>query len=314
MKQRGFFSALSTSLTSSRGKRSESPRGCFGASPPQVAIMRFALFLLLLSLLGVRGSDVPHTPETKGDLPLQEGGLLKENQTEHQLEENQYGVDNESLKGTLDPHEENISLIQLGNETNHLVEKMDKVMDNKTGAAHFSGTLIQSGGQENGILHECTVDKDCEDDHYCQYEMLHSKCLPCRAAQKVCTSDEQCCGAQLCRWGQCTGNTTKGQPGTICQYQSDCSAELCCAFHKGLLLPVCVARPLEHQRCRSHPNHLMALLSWDTKAEGPQELCPCATGLQCQSFGRGSLCLQQQSSSSEEDLTETLYSEIDYII
>ncbi|XP_018620907.1 dickkopf-related protein 3-like isoform X2 [Scleropages formosus] len=292
-------------------------------SPPKVALKHFAL-LLLPGLLGALASDTPHTPYTPGakeDLLLQGTGMLKAEEMQHQLEEDQNQVDNDSSRWTQDTHslplvyhEENSSLRQPGNESIQPVEKVDKVTHNETSAPHFSGTLIRSSGRGNEISNECTVDKDCEGDHYCQNEVLHSKCLPCKGVQELCTSDAQCCGAQLCVWGQCTENATKGEPGSICQHQRDCGAKLCCAFHKALLPPVCMARPLEHQRCRSHPNHLMAMLSWDQQNEGPLEQCPCAPGLQCQPLGRGSLCLQQQSSSSEEDLMETLYSEIDYII
>ncbi len=34
-------------------------------------------------------------------------------------------------------------------------------------------------------------------------------------------------------WGQCA-NSTKGEAGTLCQNQSDCKEEFCCAFHKGM--------------------------------------------------------------------------------
>lgn len=51
---------------------------------------------------------------------------------------------------------------------------------------------------------------------------------------QTCKKDEECCAGQLCVWGQCASNSTKGDAGTICQYQSDCKEEFCCAFHKGI--------------------------------------------------------------------------------
>uniref|UniRef100_A0A3B3QSM0 Dickkopf WNT signaling pathway inhibitor 3b n=1 Tax=Paramormyrops kingsleyae TaxID=1676925 RepID=A0A3B3QSM0_9TELE len=120
---------------------------------------------------------------------------------------------------------------------------------------------------------ECRVDEDCGTDCYCLYKMLRSQCLPCKTAQATCTKDEECCGAQLCVWGQCTENATKGTAGSICQYQSNCSAELCCAYHE-----------VSGEHCHTHSNHLVAQLNWISAGEGPLDQCPCAAGLWCQSL------------------------------
>lgn len=50
-----------------------------------------------------------------------------------------------------------------------------------------------------------------------------------------CTKDDECCSDQMCAWGQCTVNATRGTEGTICQGQSDCRPDLCCAFQRGEL-------------------------------------------------------------------------------
>ena len=56
-----------------------------------------------------------------------------------------------------------------------------------------------------------------------------------------CTKDDECCGKQLCVWGQCSQNATKGEAGSTCQYQTDCNPDLCCAFHKGTVeIIVCI--------------------------------------------------------------------------
>ncbi|KAJ8248874.1 hypothetical protein GJAV_G00228700 [Gymnothorax javanicus] len=241
--------------------------------------------------------------------------------TQQKLEEAVYQMDNESARSILyihdlppNHHEESSTDRTVGNQTVHTVEEVSKVTDNKTGETHFSRVVIQSSNEGNEVQHECVIDEDCEKGRYCLYEALQSKCLPCKALDTPCTKDEECCAGQLCVWGQCSGNTTKGEPGSICQYQSDCNTELCCAFHKALLFPVCTAMPVQGERCHTHPNHLMELLSWDMAGEGPREHCPCAAGLHCQPRGRGSMCLKAQNSSSEEDLTDALYSEMDYIV
>ncbi|XP_069030235.1 dickkopf-related protein 3a [Embiotoca jacksoni] len=173
--------------------------------------------------------------------------------------------------------------------------------------------VVQHSDLENNIDRGCITDGVCGKGRYCLQDKHNSKCLPCKAIDVSCTKDKECCGEQLCVWGQCSQNATKGKAGSTCQYQTDCSTDLCCAFHKVLLFPVCSAKPIERERCFDASNHLMALLSWDIKDEGPRKNCPCAGNLHCQHLGRGSMCLKGED-SSEEDLTDNLYSEIDYII
>ncbi|KAI5608607.1 dickkopf-related protein 3 precursor, partial [Silurus asotus] len=129
---------------------------------------------------------------------------------------------------------------------------------------------------------------------------------------QACRKDEECCEGQLCVLGHCR-NSTKGEAGTICQEQSDCDSDLCCAFHEGLLFPVCSPKPKEREPCSISTNHLMDLLSWDLGHRSPKEHCPCAGDLQCQHLGRSLVCLKGPT-SSEEALSDSLYSEIDYII
>ncbi|XP_018608164.1 dickkopf-related protein 3a [Scleropages formosus] len=240
--------------------------------------------------------------------------------TQHKLEEAVYKMDNESAKSMLYPYdlpprsqEERSPEEKGGDESGRTAETIDEAMNNNTVATHFSSILVQPDGRGNEIDRECLIDEDCPPGNYCLYEVLQSRCLPCKALHTTCTKDEECCSGQLCLWGQCSDNGTKGEAGSICQYQSDCSPELCCAFHRALLFPVCTGRPTEHERCHGPSNHLMELLSWDMDGEGPREYCPCGRGLQCQPQGRGSLCLRPQNSSSEE-VSDSLYSEADYIV
>lgn len=178
---------------------------------------------------------------------------------------------------------------------------------------NITSTAEQTSDLENNIDHGCVTTEDCGKGRYCHYETHKYKCLACKATDVPCTKDEECCGDQLCVWGQCAQNATKGEAGSTCQYQSDCSPDLCCAFHKALLFPICLAKPIERERCFGASNDLMELLSWDLQSPGPRKHCPCAGDLHCQHLGRGSMCLKG-ADSSEEDMTDTLYSEIDYII
>ncbi|XP_035593460.2 dickkopf-related protein 3-like [Oncorhynchus keta] len=92
---------------------------------------------------------------------------------------------------------------------------------------------------------------------------------------------------------------------TAAQTSDVLSRKLCCS--------VCTAKPIERERCHGSSNHLMELLSWNIEGQGPREHCPCAGDLQCEHLSRGSLCLKRQN-SSEEDLTDAVYSEIGYIV
>ncbi|KAM3877023.1 dickkopf-related protein 3a [Diretmus argenteus] len=243
--------------------------------------------------------------------------------TQQKLEDADHQRVNESVDFSLHPHDlpsshqnESGSETVFGSQPAvHTSETEDEEKNNITREmeTHLTTTTSQSSDKGNNIDHECIIDEDCEKGRYCFYETHKSKCLPCKAIDVPCTKDEECCEGQMCLWGQCSQNATKGEAGSICQYQSDCSTDLCCAFHKALLFPVCLAKPIERERCYGSSNHLMELLSWDMEGQGPREHCPCSGDLQCQPLGRGSLCLKGQD-SSEEDLTDSFYSEIDYIV
>ncbi|XP_026234321.1 dickkopf-related protein 3a isoform X2 [Anabas testudineus] len=178
---------------------------------------------------------------------------------------------------------------------------------------NISTTTVQYRDLGNSVDHGCVTNEDCGTGRYCLYDTPNPKCLTCKAIDVPCTKDEECCGEHLCVWGQCSQNATKGEPGTTCQHQADCRPDLCCAFHKALLFPVCLTKPIERERCFGASNHLMELLSWKVQDEGPRKHCPCAGNLHCQHLGRGSMCLEGKD-SSEEELADTLYSGIDYII
>ncbi|TWW68045.1 hypothetical protein D4764_02G0010860 [Takifugu flavidus] len=181
-----------------------------------------------------------------------------------------------------------------------------------------------SSDLENSIEQGCVSAEDCGRGKYCLQNTQRSRCRPCKPVDvcvykcvlfvdEPCTLDEECCDGQLCVWGQCSHNATRGEAGSTCQRQSDCGPDLCCAIHAVLLFPVCSAKPIERERCFGAPNHVMELLSWDAGDEGPRKHCPCVGDLQCQHLGRGSMCLKEED-SSEEDLADSLYSDIDYII
>ncbi|CAL1604114.1 unnamed protein product [Knipowitschia caucasica] len=176
-----------------------------------------------------------------------------------------------------------------------------------------TSTTYQPNDLDNNIYHGCITDDDCEKGGFCLSQAHRSKCMSCKALDVPCTRDGECCDGQMCVWGQCTASASKGEAGSTCQTQSDCGPDLCCAFHKALLFPICLSKPIEREQCFSASNHLMELLSQDPQDQGPRTHCPCVGDLHCQHLGRGSMCLKGED-SSEEDITDNLYSEIDYVI
>ncbi|NXU21896.1 DKK3 protein, partial [Thalassarche chlororhynchos] len=129
---------------------------------------------------------------------------------------------------------------------------------------------------------ECIIDEDCETGKYCQFSTFEYKCQLCKTQHTHCSRDVECCGDQLCVWGECRKSTSKGENGTICENQHDCNPGMCCAFQKELLFPVCTPLPEEGEPCHDPSNRLLNLITWELEPDGVLERCPCASGLICQ--------------------------------
>ncbi|KAK2854023.1 hypothetical protein Q5P01_006684 [Channa striata] len=263
-------------------------------------MMMMRAALLLLALTGTCGAILPEIVNNGVN------HILEDNSAYGQTEPGRTFVEVEQLQEDPQPkpedafHQKNDSVgASTLPPTHHSDATSDKVIDSEF--AHSSADL------------GCVTNGGCGKGRYCLYDVDKPKCMPCKTTDMTCTFNQECCDEQLCVWGQCSPNATKGGPGTTCESESDCSSELCCALHKALLVAVCLAKPIERERCFDTSNHLMELLSWNAQNKGPRKHCPCAGDTHCRQLGRGSLCLKGKD-SSEEELTDTLYSEIDYII
>ncbi|XP_046773844.1 dickkopf-related protein 3 isoform X1 [Gallus gallus] len=180
-------------------------------------------------------------------------------------------------------HNESNTETRIGNKTVQTHQEIDKVTDNRTGSTIFSETIITSiKGGENKRNHECIIDEDCETGKYCQFSTFEYKCQPCKTQHTHCSRDVECCGDQLCVWGECRKATSRGENGTICENQHDCNPGTCCAFQKELLFPVCTPLPEEGEPCHDPSNRLLNLITWELEPDGVLERCPCASGLICQ--------------------------------
>uniref|UniRef100_A0A8B9T174 Dickkopf-related protein 3 n=1 Tax=Anas platyrhynchos TaxID=8839 RepID=A0A8B9T174_ANAPL len=195
-------------------------------------------------------------------------------------------------------HNESNTETRIGNKTVQTHQEIDKVTNNKTGSTIYSETVITSiKDGENKRNHECIIDEDCETGKYCQFSTFEYKCQLCKTQHKHCSRDVECCGDQLCVWGECKKATSKGENGTICENQQDCNPGTCCAFQKELLFPVCTPLPQEGEPCHDPSNRLLNLITWELEPDGVLEQCPCASGLVCQSHSHSTTSVCELSSN-----------------
>uniref|UniRef100_A0A3Q3FWF0 Calponin-homology (CH) domain-containing protein n=1 Tax=Labrus bergylta TaxID=56723 RepID=A0A3Q3FWF0_9LABR len=224
---------------------------------------------------------------------LNEKDMAKNNQLAFDVAEQEFGIQmitTESAKSSLTSldlipnfYNETSRTTKDGDGVVQVLDRVDKETNNETGESHLSHTHMELSGQWNSVDHECMVDEDCGDLKYCLYEIKDSKCLPCIPTDMPCTIRCVCVGSV---YSQCYPRN-RGN----CQGQSDCRPDLCCAFQRELLFPVCNPKPQKGEPCLSNPNLLMDMLAWDP--EGPSDHCPCADNLQCQPHGRGSFIKEQ---------------------
>ncbi|XP_077451861.1 dickkopf-related protein 3b isoform X1 [Stigmatopora argus] len=243
---------------------------------------------LLWAAFGILSSRAMIIPEDRDPKFYSLNDMFRE--VEELMEDTQHILDDAVDQITTE------SARSLENQRQGITIQLDKENNGTMREEKTSFSRVEISGEWNSVYHQCMVDEDCGELNYCLYGTDSSKCLPCIPADMPCTKNEECCSSQMCVWGQCTVNATEGTEGTICQNQNDCKLDLCCAFQRELLFPVCNPKPAKGEACLNQPNLLMDMLAWDH--EGPRDYCPCAGNLQCQTHGRGSICAQEQQRSS----------------
>nr|AAW79051.1 GekBS205P [Gekko japonicus] len=142
--------------------------------------------------------------------------------------------------------------------------------------------------------------------------VLSTSVMSAKPNHTHCSRDDECCGNQLCVWGECLKAVSRGANGTICENQRDCNSGMCCAFTKDLLFPVCTPLPGEGESCHDPSNRLLNLITWELEPDGALDRCPCAHGLTCkiQSYSSDSLCELSFNKNQKKGMEEPLLDEI----
>ncbi|XP_061466406.1 dickkopf-related protein 3 isoform X2 [Rhineura floridana] len=234
--------------------------------------------------------------------PVEFSGAYSQMEAEEEGSKRIIGVDFEKLPANY--HNESYTDTKIGNKTIHGHQEINKATDNKTGSTSYSETIITSIQEgESKKNHECIIDEDCETGKYCEFSDLEYKCHICKPQHMHCSRNVECCGHQLCVWGQCVKAASKGENGTICENQHDCNSGMCCAFSKDLLFPVCTPLPGEREPCYDPSNRFLNLITWELEPDGALDRCPCAHGFICQmqSHSSNSLCELSFNKTQTED-------------
>ncbi|XP_062974837.1 dickkopf-related protein 3 [Elgaria multicarinata webbii] len=243
---------------------------------------------------------------------------VKEMEAEEEGSKRITEVDFEQLPANY--HNESYTDTKIGNKTVHIHQEINKATDNQTGSTSYSETVITSIQEgEPKKNHECIIDEDCETGKYCEFSGLEYKCHICKTQHTHCSRDVECCGHQLCVWGECVKAASRGENGTICENQHDCNPGMCCAFSKDLLFPVCTPLPGEREPCHDPSNRLLNLITWELEPDSALDRCPCAHGLICQmqSLTSDSLCElsfnKNRTGNKENPLLVDKISHLDFV-
>ncbi|XP_060622883.2 dickkopf-related protein 3 isoform X1 [Anolis sagrei] len=255
--------------------------------------------------------------ELMEDTQYKLSNAVKEMEAEEEGSKRLAEIDFEKLPANY--HNDSHRDTKIGNKTIHTHQKIDKATDDKTGSTSYSETVITSIQEgDNKKNHECIIDEDCVTGKYCEFSGLEYKCRDCKIEHKRCSRDVECCGHQLCVWGECMKTASRGENGTICENQHDCNPGMCCAFSKDLLFPVCTPLAGEREPCYDPSNMLLNLITWELEPDGALDRCPCSHGFICQvqSLSSDSLCERSFNKTQTEDekpLVEDETSLLDFI-
>uniref|UniRef100_H3AP48 Dickkopf N-terminal cysteine-rich domain-containing protein n=1 Tax=Latimeria chalumnae TaxID=7897 RepID=H3AP48_LATCH len=221
--------------------------------------------------------DLANFEERLGSTKHDEKTKIKEGQTQGATQNFRSILDLDSLPENY--HNTTKLKEKIGNTTISRLIEINKDTDNKTGKMVISEKIVtELEHQEGKQTHGCLVDEDCDVGFYCDSALFVSECRGCKTKAMECAGDGECCSGYLCVWGHCAEGVLRGEGGTTCSSQRDCTQGLCCLQQEALPFPVCSPLQSEGQTCGSRFTRLM---DWGVEFEYPLEMCPCRWGLVC---------------------------------
>ncbi|XP_048578985.1 dickkopf-related protein 3 [Nematostella vectensis] len=122
---------------------------------------------------------------------------------------------------------------------------------------------------------ECSEKKPCKAGKYCN--LLY--CEDCHKHKMACYHRNQCCSGMVCTYGRCE-KTSKGDPGSFCEKDTDCKGDACCVLEPTVnsVIPICKPKLDEYHQCAS----ILYRKIW----VGEKPDCgPCKKGLECTQKG-----------------------------
>jgi len=127
--------------------------------------------------------------------------------------------------------------------------------------------------------------KKCGSGKFC--DPIFHLCRKKFAEGRTCMAQKQC-GANLrCQWGKCQ-KAKKGDPGTFCKGNNQCTGDSCCRNTPGSFHLMCIPPQTEGAICGLHERQeSVAKLFYVVKRSTVPTCSPCKSGLKCANTGGG---------------------------
>jgi len=125
--------------------------------------------------------------------------------------------------------------------------------------------------------------KKCGAEKFC--DPIFHLCRKKFAEGRTCMAQKQCGKNLRCQWGKCQ-KAKRGDPGTFCKGNSQCSGDSCCRNTPGSFHLMCIPQQEEGAICGLHERtESIAKVFYVVKRSIAPQCSPCKTGLKCAETG-----------------------------